>query len=415
LDPAAPWRSLGGAGANPARTKTGTGTGDKTMKITAASIHVVPTGWRRAVIVELETDAGITGCGEVGIAYGAGVRAAAAMAEEMAERFLLGRDPSPVERIWSDIYDQGFWTKGGGAIPIAALSGLEQALWDIKGKALGQPVFALMGGPITPDLAVYANGWWAGAADDRALAEAGAAMVARGFTRLKFYPLGLPDPETVVRHPARRASDADIGARVRDRIERLRDRAGAAVEVLLDFGGGLTLDQLLRVFDRIADLDILFVEEPVDPAIPGALADLGRRSRVPIAAGERVFTRYGFQTLLAGGAVQIVQPDVCNTGGIAEARRIAALAEIHNLRVAPHNYGSALATAAAAQAAAVMPNFMLLEVFPDHAAEPGYRPVVAEPLEARLRAGALPLPEGPGLGVSLAPGLEAFRVARVTA
>jgi galactonate dehydratase len=384
------------------------------MKITAASIHVVPTGWRRGVIVALETDEGITGIGEVGIAYGVGVRAAAAMAEEMAERFLLGRDPSPVERIWSDIYDQGFWTKGGGAIPIAALSGLEQALWDIKGKALGQPVYALMGGPITPELAVYANGWWFGAEDDRALAEAGAAMVARGFHRLKLYPLGVPDPISVVRHPVRRATDADIGDRVRDRILRLRDRAGAAVEVLLDFGGGLTVDQLLRVFDRIADLDVLLVEEPVDPALPGALADLGRLTRLPLAAGERVFTRYGFHALVATGAVRILQPDVCNTGGISEARRIAALAETHNLRVAPHNYGSALATAAAVQASAVMPNFMLLEIFPDHETEAGYRPVVTEPLESRLKGGSLPLPDGPGLGVTLAPGLDAFRVGRVT-
>lgn len=384
------------------------------MRITGANVLVVPTGWRRSVIVELETDAGITGIGEVGIAYGVGMRAAAAMAAEMAERFLLGQDPSPVERLWSDIYDQAFWTKGGGAIPIAALSGLEQALWDIKGKALGQPVYALMGGPITPSLAVYANGWWFGAEDDQALAEAAAGMVARGFSRLKLYPLGLPDAATVVRHPLRRATDADIGTRVRDRILRLRDRAGAAVEVLLDFGGGLTLDQLLRVFDRIADLDVLFVEEPVDPALPGALAELGRRTRVPIAAGERVFTRYGFLTLLGTGAVQIVQPDVCNTGGISEARRIAALAEAHNLRVAPHNYGSALATAAAAQASAVMPNFMLLEVFPDHMSEADYRPVLTEPLESRLAGGVLPLPDGPGLGVTLASGLDAFRTARVT-
>jgi galactonate dehydratase len=384
------------------------------MKITAVSIYVVPTGWRRAVIVEVETDEGIAGLGEVGIAYGAGTRAAAAMAEEMAERFLLGRDPSPIERIWSDVYDQSFWTKGGGAIPIAALSGLEHALWDIKGKALGQPVYSLMGGPITPELAVYANGWWFGAEDDIALADAGAAMVARGFSRLKLYPLGVPDPVTVVRHPVRRATDADIGARVRDRILRLRDRAGAAVEVMLDFGGGLTMDQLRRVFDKIADLDVLFVEEPVDPAIGGALATVAQFTRIPIAAGERIFTRYGFQGLLETGGVQIVQPDVCNTGGISEARRIAALAEIHNLRVAPHNYGSSLATAVAVQASAVMPNFMVLEVFPDHEDEAGYRPVLVEPLESHLVGGVLQVPKGSGLGVSLDTGARAFRVGRVS-
>jgi galactonate dehydratase len=113
--------------------------------------------------------------------------------------------------------------------------------------------------------------------------------------------------------------------------------------------------------------------------------------------------------------LRIVQPDPCNTGGIAETRRIAALAEIHNVRVAPHNYGSALATAVAVQVSATIPNFMVLEVFPDHLAEAGYRPVLTEPLEERLNSGTLDLPTGPGLGASLAPGLADCLFARVTA
>ena len=116
------------------------------MQITAANIFVAQTGYRRAVIVEIETDAGISGIGEVGIAYGTGTQAAAAMAEEMLVRFVIGKDPSRIELIWNTIYDVSFWTKGGGAIAMAGLSGIEHALWDIKGKALGVPVFDQDGG-----------------------------------------------------------------------------------------------------------------------------------------------------------------------------------------------------------------------------------------------------------------------------
>lgn len=371
------------------------------MKIVAANIYVAQTGNRRAVVLELETDAGIRGIGEVGIAYGVGTEAAAAMTREMVSRFLLGQDPARIEFIWNTIYDGSFWTRGGGAISIAALSGIDQALWDIKGRALNVPVYDLLGGAIVDRLPAYANGWWMGCETDDDYACAAAAMVARGYTRLKFYPLGEFDPRTVIRHPFLRTAPADIGVRIHDRIARIRDRVGDGVEIMLDFGGGLTTDQLLRILPRLETLDILFIEEPVEPALPRALARLSACTGIPFSAGERVYTRYGFHTLLETGAVSIVQPDVCNTGGLSEARKIAALAEIYNARVAPHNYGSALATVTAAHLATCIPNFMMLECFPDYAHEPEYHPVINAPLEDQVSEGLMPIPEGPGLGVDL--------------
>jgi len=384
------------------------------VRVTAANIHLVPTGFRNGVILELETDAGIAGIGEAGIAYGAGPRAAAEMVREMVERFVLGQDPARIEAIWSRIYDVGFWTKGAGAIVMAGLSAIDIALWDIKGKLLGAPVHALMGGAVADELPVYANGWWVGCTDIAAHADAAAATVDRGFRALKLYPLGLPDPVTVVRHPVRRAAPPRIGSHVEALVTALRRRVGPDVELMLDFGGGLAADQLYGVLDRLAGLDVCFIEEPVDPALPHMLAEAGRRTRIPLAAGERVYGRYGFRTLLETGAIAVAQPDVCNTGGLSEARRIAALAEIYNARVAPHNYGTTLATVAAAQLAACIPNFMVLESFPDFDAEPGYRPVLRQPLEARIRDGMMPLPEGPGLGAELDRDQVApFRVARI--
>jgi len=372
---------------------------DAKMQIQSATIYVVPTGYRRAVILKLETDTGVCGLGEAGIAYGVGTTATASMLKEMLERFVVGRDPGPIELIWSEIYDVGFWTKGGGAICTAALSAIEHALWDIKGKHLGAPVYELLGGPFETKLAVYANGWWAGCDTPEEFAKAGKAMIKRGYRGLKLYPLGLPDPITVIRHPSRRTVDGETLQLAVDRVKRLRDAVGPDIEIMLDLGGGLADDLLLGLMDRLKPCNPAFVEEPTDPWCHTDICKRGGFAPIPIAAGERAFTRYGFHSLMASG-VGILQPDVCNTGGIMEAKKIAAMGEIHNLRVAPHNYGSELATAISVQLSACISNFMVLEVFPDFEKEPGYLQVLETPLESMLDQGQIPVPRAPGLGVN---------------
>lgn len=370
------------------------------MIIQSATIYVVPTGYRRAVLLELQTDTGLTGLGEAGIAYGIGTEAAASMLKAMLERFVLGRDPRPAEVIWNDIYDGGFWTKGGGAICGAALSAIDHALWDIKGKLLGVPVYELLGGPFEATLAVYANGWWAGCDTPEDFASAGQAMVERGYRGLKLYPLGQPDPVTVIRHPTRRAVDRAAITLAVDRVAHLRNSVGGSVDIMLDLGGGLADDLLMTLMDRLKPFHPAFVEEPTDPGCHTEICARGTFAPIPIAAGERVFSRYGFEKLTATG-VQILQPDVCNTGGIMETKKIAALGEVHNLRIAPHNYGSELATAISAQLSACISNFMVLEVFPDFQKEPNYLQILEAPLEATLEDGRLAVPAGPGLGVKL--------------
>lgn len=369
--------------------------------IQQANIYHVPTGSRKAVILELVTDDGVDGVGEAGIAYGAGGAAAAQMLREMVERFVLGRDASAINQIWHDIYDVSFWTRNGGAISYAALAAIEQALWDIKGKRLDVPVYELFGGRMRDDLAVYANGWWRGCDTADEYAAAAAAAVGRGFPALKFYPLGMASAETVVRHPARRSIDSSEIPLVCDRVAAVREAVGPDVEIMLDFGGGLATDQVLRVCRHIEPFDILFIEEPVDPGSIDAFARVAAGTSIALAAGERAYGRPGCEKLLQTGAVSILQPDVCNTGGLLEARLMAGMAETQNVRVAPHNYGSTLATAVAAQFAAVIPNFMVFECFPDFDQEPGYLPVLEQPLEASISGARLPLPDGPGLGVRL--------------
>lgn len=382
------------------------------MKIEAANIYRIPTGNRKAVLLELIADDGTRGAGEAGIGYGVGGDAATQMCREMVERFVLGRDAGEISAVWHDIYDGSFWTRGGGAISYAGLSAIEIALWDLKGRRLGVPVYELLGGRLRDALPVYANGWWLGCNTPDEYADAARTIVARGFGALKFYPLAVADSGSVLRHPQRRSLDtAGISLAV-ERVAAVRDAVGPDVELMLDFAGGLATDQLLQICRRIERHDILFIEEPVDPGSPAALAQIAAGTSIPLAAGERAYGRPGFERLLETGALAILQPDVCNTGGLLEARLIAGMAEQRNLRIAPHNYGSTLATAVAAQFGAIIPNFMLFECFPDFDREPNYLAVLEAPLETGVADGELPLPDAPGLGVELVrANVEPHRVA----
>lgn len=371
------------------------------MRVKDIRIYIIPCGNRRPVMVEITTDDGTSGIGEAGIGYGVGGEAVAAMIAEMAQRFVLGRDPFRIEEIWNDIYDHSFWTKGGGPIGFAALSAIEQALWDIKGKAFGLAVHDFLGGRMWDRLPVYANGWWMGCSSGSDYARAGEATVARGYKALKLYPLGMPDPLIVVRHPTRRRVDHAVKVIAVERVRELRKAIGPDIAIMLDLGGGLTTDETLWVARRIEEYDVQFIEEPADPFNLEAIAKIAAGTIIPIALGERHYTRYGFQKVFASGAVDIIQPDIGNTGGIFEAKKIAAIAEVHNIRVAPHNYGGPLATVVAAQLDATLPNFMIQEFFPDFAKEKNYTPILLDPLEDHVENGTIPVPEGPGLGVSL--------------
>jgi len=185
------------------------------------------------------------------------------------------------------------------------------------------------------------------------------------------------------------------------RVAAIRAAVGPDVALFLDLGGGLTTDETIRFLRRVEGHDIGFVEEPADPAIPQAYRVLARHLDMPIAAGERAYSRYGFHRLLDTWAIGIVQPDVCNTGGLLEARKIAAMAEVYNARLAPHNYGGPLATVLAAHLAALAPNFMTLEFFPNYRREGATVEILDRTLEDEAEDGFLRVPTGPGWGVAL--------------
>jgi galactonate dehydratase len=371
------------------------------MKIKSVRIYLIESGGIRPVIVELLTDENIVGLGEAAIAYGAGGTAAAGMLKDLSERYVVGKNPFEIERIWSEMYDHSFWAKGGGPIVFAAISAIEQALWDIKARALNVPVYELLGGKVRDQLRSYANGWYFGCRSNADLPDAAERTVADGYSAIKFYPFATILEDGRLRHPARRSSDRTIRAAAVNTIADVRKAIGPNVEIMLDLSGGLTPDETIRFCHEIEEIGVTYVEEPADPFDPGALRKIAASISIPIAVGERIYTRYGFRDIMESRAADILQPDIGNTGGIFEAKKIAAMAEAYSLKVQPHICASALSTAVGMHFSASIPNFYIQEHFPYWSRIQGHFDVLENPLEPSVRDGYIPVLDAPGYGVSL--------------
>ena len=389
------------AGAARAGSPRADGLGTRPSKVTEVRVYLVAVGGRHPVLAEVLTDAGVGGVGEAAVAYGTGATAAAGMVKDLAQDFLLGKDPFAIEARWSEMYDHVFWSKGGGPIVFAGISALEQALWDIKGKCLGVPVYELLGGKVRDSVRVYANGWSFRCRRPADFAREAERVVNDGYTALKLYPLATPELDATghIRHVALRSIDRAAEERAVASVEAVRKAVGPGVDILLDMSAELTTDAIIRLGRRMQEWDITFFEEPVDPFDVDALKQVADALKMPIAVGERVYTRYGFRPILERRAAAILQPDVGNTGGILEAKKIAAMAEAYNARIAPHNCASPVATAASLQLDACVPNLLIQEVYPYRV--PEHYQLVDHAPERDIRGGMLPIPDRPGLGVAL--------------
>ena len=370
-----------------------------TVRVVGARIYLIKIGSLHPVLLELITDEGIVGLGEAAISYGIGGTAAAGMVKDLVEGIALGRDPFRIEEIWSEMYDHSFWAKGGGAIVFAGISAVEQALWDIKGKALGVPIYELLGGRLRDDVRVYANGWSYTCVTPDDYARAAERPISDGYTALKCYPLAVPNERGGIRHVSGRSVDRAFADLAINKVKALRRAVGTEIDIMVDLSGGLTTDQTIRLCRPLEELNILFIEEPVDPFNVAALKKVSEHVDIPIAVGERIYTRYGFRPVVESQAADILQPDIGNTGGIMEVKKIAAMAEAYNLRVQPHVCASPVATAAALQIDACITNFFIQELYP-------YRPpehfeIVDQSPERNVKHGMLSIPNRPGLGVNL--------------
>jgi galactonate dehydratase len=329
--------------------------------------------------VLVETDAGIAGVGEASLE--GKERAVQAAVEDLA-RFIVGRDPTRVEQNWQIMYRHGFWR--GGVVLNSALSGIEQALWDITGKELGVPVYRLLGGACREKIQLYTHCF--GRTPDEAARNA-ADLVAHGWRALKTGVRGFEAFDT-----ERQCIDAAV-----ENMRAMREAVGPDVLLMIDAHGKHRPGQAIQLIRALEPLGLFFFEEPVPPDNVDALARLARAEmNVNLATGERLFTKWGYRELLEKQYVDIIQPDVCHDGGIMETRNIAAMAETYYVRVAPHNPNGPVATAASLQLGACLPNFVILEYAQN---QPWRDQVVVEPLE--IVDGFVALPEKPGLGIEL--------------
>jgi galactonate dehydratase len=371
------------------------------MKITRAEIYIVKVDGRHPVVVRLHSDEGVSGLGEAAIAYGIGETAAAGMIKDLVDHLILGRDPFRIEELWSEMYDHSFWAKGGGPIVFAGISAIEQALWDLKGKALGLPVYEFLGGKLRDDVRVYANGWSFRAATPDEFARAAEKVIEDGYDALKMYPLAQPvgNREGNIRHVAQRQIDRDAAELAVARVAAVRGAIGPRIDLMLDMSGELTPDAIIPLAKRFEEHDIFFFEEPCDPFDPEGIRRVAEATSMPVAAGERLYTRYGFRRLIELRAVGILQPDIGNTGGILETKKIAAMGEAFDMRVQPHLCAGPVLTAATLQLDATLTNLIIQELYPYRV--PEHFGIVDRPPELEVRNGRMPIADRPGFGVEL--------------
>jgi L-alanine-DL-glutamate epimerase-like enolase superfamily enzyme len=370
------------------------------MKLYSVRVFVVSNpppsfGGRYFVFLKLTTTCGIEGVGEV---YAAtfGPHAIASMIEDVFMRRFEGRDPFQIESIWRESYGSGFSLRPDLSL-MGVVSGLEMACWDIIGKAVEQPVYNLLGGKVHERLRSYTYLYPAEGEGDEFYhdaersAERAAEYLEQGFTGLKFDPLGgwsAYDP----RQPSQEALERTV------RLTRLiREAVGQRADLLMGTHGQFTTSGAIRLAKHLEPFDPLWFEEPVPPEMPEQMAVVARATTIPIATGERLTTKYEFARVLAAGAANILQLNLGRVGGLLEAKKVAALAEVHYAQIAPHLYCGPVVGAANIQIATCSPNFLILESIQQWGGF--HADILKKPI--RWEDGYVIPPTAPGLGVEL--------------
>lgn len=368
------------------------------MKVTDVTCHILQSkverpftsarGWlystRASCIVEISTDAGITGWGEC---YGPAAVNKAVIETQYRSR-VVGRDPFDVEVVWEDLYNR-IKDYGATGFAITALSGIDIALWDVMGRATGKPIHKLIGGAHRTSLQAYATGLYFIDMDrlvEEAVEEA-LAYKEQGFRAIKM-KIGLGDPKLDFQ-----------------RVKAVREAIGPDVQLAVDANHCFTVPQAIRLGRMLEPLDLMWFEEPISPEDHEGYAEVTRALDMAVAGGENDFTRWGFRDIIARKAMDIVQPDLCAAGGISECRKIAAMASAHGVECVPHAWGSAIGLAATVQWLAALPD-----------TPPAFRPIppmlefeqTPNPLRDELAKqpivqvnGIVQVPDAPGIGIEV--------------
>jgi galactonate dehydratase len=353
------------------------------MQIVAFESFLANAGLRNYLFLRLRTDTGLTGIGEASLEWQeATVRT---LAHEWVEGRILGRDPFDVESIVGGLIRDQYQ---GGATIMTAISGVEIALWDIIGKACGQPIYRLLGGRCHATLPAYANGWYGASRTPAEYAERARDVLARGYRALKLDPFGVAWKEMDLH---------DISAAV-DRVAAVREAIGPEIGLMIEYHGRLSASAAIFMIRSLERFHPTWHEEPLAPDWIGLLSEVKRKVASTIAAGERLYTIGEHAQLINLRAADVVQMDVAHCGGILASKKIAALAAVQDLRVAPHCSVGPVALAACLQFDMCTPNFMIQEAFGEF--DVPWRGALVGGWDP-LRNGAFVLPDTPGLGLEL--------------
>lgn len=352
------------------------------MKITSIETFIVPPRW---CFVRVETDEGVIGWGEPVLEGGA--HAVAATVEELSD-YLIGKDPFSIEEHWQIMYRSGFYR--GGGIHMSALAGLDQALWDIKGKAMGVPAYELMGGKVRDSIRVYS---WIGGDRPSDVATAARDCVDRGFTAVKMN--GTDECQMIATWKELEVAINNVAA--------VREAVGDEIGIGVDFHGRVHKPMAKVLLRELEQYRPMFVEEPVLSENLDAFYPQLANTPIPIALGERLFSRWDFKSVLASGAVDIIQPDPSHAGGISETRRIAAMAEAYDVAVALHCPLGPIALAANLQIDAVSYNACIQEqsLGIHYNTTNDLLDYVVDPSVFDYTDGYVTIPTGPGLGIEV--------------
>ncbi len=354
------------------------------MKIVDVKTHVVSTAWRNLTFVRVQTDDGLEGVGEVRM-----INHTDALLGYLAEavpNHVLGSDPTNPEDLVHRMFRNDY--ARASEVMMSAIATVEIACLDITGKALGVPVYKLLGGAVRDRIKAYANGWYTVERTPEEFHAAAKRVLEKGYRALKVDPFGAGYYEL---EPAERRRSVEL-------IEAVRDAVGPEAEILIEMHGRFNPATAIEMARELEQFRPSWVEEPVPPDNLPALRKAAEKINIPVATGERLHTRYEYRELFELQAADIIQPDITHFGGLLETRKLAATAETYFVLVAPHNVGGPVSTAAALHLAASTPNFKIQEHFNDFAEDWVKQLAPGNP---EVEDGYFALPEGPGLGVTL--------------
>jgi galactonate dehydratase len=362
------------------------------MKITAVKPLVVHAEMRNWIFVKVETDqAGLWGWGEASLEWK--TRSVVGAVQDF-EPMIIGEDPTRIEHLYQKMYRQSFWRTG--VIGLSAISGIEQACWDILGKSLNQPVYKLLGGAVRSKVRMYTH---LGGGDMRSVYETQWSNDAKLFAdrALEVVAKGYSAAKVLITPPTESLNSIAAYRYAEHTMEAIRRAVGEEIDILVDCHGRHSLANAVEFCRVLAPFRPYFVEEPVAPENIDVLAEVRKASPVPIATGERLVTRYQFREIFEKLACHVIQPDLCHCGGIWEAKKIAAMAEVYTMGVAPHNPLGPVANAAALHFDLSTPNFLIQE---DMLADVPWRWEVVQHALVTVGGYWLP-PDAPGLGIEV--------------